>query len=75
MGRNGGNKFLAVFEESTPEQADKFLQRIRQKVEVYNAGSPEKTIEYAYGVAFDETVKDITELIALANRRIKDPNA
>ena len=75
VGRNGGNKFLAVFEESTPEQADKFLQRIRQKVEVYNAGSPEKTIEYAYGVAFDETVKDITELIALANRRIKDPNA
>ena len=37
--------------------------------------APEKTIEYAYGVAFDETVKDITELIALANRRIKDPNA
>ena len=41
VGRNGGNKFLAVFEESTPEQADKFLQRIRQKVEVYNAGSPD----------------------------------
>ena len=70
-----GLKYKGVGKEEIHSQADKFLQRIRQKVEVYNAGSPEKTIEYAYGVAFDETVKDITELIALANRRIKDPNA
>lgn len=70
VGRNGGNKFLAVFEESGREQADKFLGRIAQKVRAHNEKTPEKPIEYAYGVAFDEDVKQITELIALANRRI-----
>lgn len=75
VGRNGGNKFLAVFEESDMEQVDKFLSRIEKKVQSHNADAHSKPIEYAYGVAFDENVKDITELIALANRRITDPNA
>ncbi len=75
VGRNGGNKFLAVFEDSSPDQVDKFLLRIEQKVKTHNASDPDKPIEYAYGVAFDEKVKNIAEMIALANRRITDPGA
>lgn len=75
VGRNGGNKFLAIFEESGMEQIEAFLKRIDQKVRTHNAADPSKPIEYAYGVAYDEDVKDITELIALANRRIENPGA
>lgn len=75
VGRNGGNKFLALFEEGGMEQAERFLGRIDHKVKTHNATYPDKPIEYAYGVAFDETAADITDLIALANRRITDPSA
>lgn len=70
VGRNGGNKFLAVFEDSTREEVDIFLRRIEKKVRGHNAEDPSKPIVYAYGVAMDEDVKEITDLIALANRRI-----
>ena len=70
VGRNGGNKFLAVFEDSSMEQIEQFLARIEKKVCAHNEKKTNQPIAYAYGVALDEDVKDITELIALANRRI-----
>lgn len=72
VGRNGGNKFLAVFENSSMEQIECFLARIEKKVGAHNAAKPNQPIVYAYGVALDEDVKDIAELIALANRRISE---
>ena len=33
VGRNGGNKFLAIFEESDRQQIDRFLDRIDQKID------------------------------------------
>lgn len=71
VGRNGGNRFLAVFEGSTREQIDAFLERLSQKVRNHNEASPERIIEYGFGVAFEESqVETINELVALSARRI-----
>ena len=72
VGRNGGNKFLAIFEESDRQQIDRFLERIDQKIEAYNAKNSGKPLDYASGIAFDEPEEmTITQLVALADRRIR----
>lgn len=72
VGRNGGNKFLAVFEACSDEDIDLFLSRIEQKVQAHNALPASFPITYEYGAAFHESadIKTITQLIALANNRI-----
>lgn len=71
VGRNGGNKFLAIFEDSNQEQVDLFLDRIDQKVTNYNQENPEKPIAYGFGIAIDEPhVRTINALVALSDRRI-----
>ena len=72
VGRNGGNKFLAIFENSGQEQMNQFISRISRKVEDYNENPDFHAITYGYGTAINEGAKieSISELIALANRRI-----
>lgn len=73
VGRNGGNKFLALFEQGDQNKIDLFLNRLEQKVMTYNQDSSSQlTIEYRYGIAFHEgeEIRTITDLIALSNRRI-----
>lgn len=72
VGRNGGNKFLAVFEKTTEEKMQQFVDRLANKVETYNQKPSALPIEYQYGKAFHEgeEVQMITQLIALSNRRI-----
>ena len=71
VGRNGGNKFLAIFEQSDAAQVDQFLQRLRDKVDNYNRKNPDRALSYRYGIAFDEPEEtSITRLVALADRRI-----
>ena len=72
VGRNGGNKFLAIFEDCTDEDVDKFLDRVEQRVTNHNCDVKNSVLKYSYGKAFheDESVKDITNLISLANSRI-----
>ena len=72
VGRNGGNKFMAFFEENSHENADQFLLRLNQRIETYNETPATYPIEYRYGMAFqdDDSVKTITDLVALANKRI-----
>lgn len=72
IGRNGGNKFMALFEEGSKEKLDIFLERIHTKVDSHNSGAGTYPITYKYGSAFHEgnKVGTITDLIALANRRI-----
>ena len=73
VGRNGGNKFLAVFEDATQENIAVFLEKVIDKVQSYNQASSDcLSIEYKYGIAFHEgkNVKMITDLIALSNKRI-----
>ena len=72
MGRNGGNKFLALFEDCSRADIDIFLDRMDKKVCSYNSAAQGKCIQYRYGVAFEEgpEIKTITDLVALSNSRI-----
>lgn len=72
VGRNGGNKFMALFEKGSMEKILFFLTRVKQKVDLHNQTNPNCRIEYMYGVAFNEgeSIHTITELIALSNKRI-----
>ena len=71
VGRNGGNKFLAIFEQTCREDIDKFLERVERKVALYNERHPDHRIEYGFGVAFEEPGElKINELVALSDRRI-----
>ena len=74
VARNGGNKFLALFEDCTDEKIAVFLGSVDQKVNANNSSSGSFPIEYQYGIAFHEDTenkpKTITDLIALADRRI-----
>ena len=73
VGRNGGNKFLALFENSKTEDMDKFLDRISQRIGMYNEDIKNNPIKYSFGKAFnkEDDVGEITKLVALANSRIK----
>ena len=73
VGRNGGNKFLAVFERCTKQDIYKFTNRLSERVTAHNANQGTVPIEFNMGAAYngDEKINDITQLISLANRRIK----
>ncbi len=72
VGRNGGNKFLALFENCTNEKLKSFLSRVDNKVDRHNTLPDTLPILYHYGIAFNEgeDVNSITDLIALSNSRI-----
>lgn len=73
VGRNGGNQFLALFEECSDEKMQSFLDRVARKVSENNADPDAVPLEYTYGQAFHENLKDedITSLISLASRRAR----
>ncbi len=72
VGRNGGNKFIALFENCTAQKLATFLERVESKVSLYNENSESAPIVYKYGSAYreNESVRTITDLIALSNHRI-----
>lgn len=74
VGRNGGNKFLAIFEDGSDEKMALFLGRVKQRVNIHNNNMDNTPIAYGYGMAFsgDGDSKDITSLIALANSRLNE---
>ncbi len=76
VGRNGGNKFMALFENGSMDKILFLISRIKQKVDIYNDLNPNCRMDYLYGIAFNEgeSVKTITELISLANKRIYEKN-
>lgn len=73
VGRNGGNNFLAIFEEGSQESIAGMLNLLERKIEAHNKVETALPIQYACGVAFHEKEEDaatITDLIALSNRRV-----
>lgn len=76
VGRNGGNRFLAILEDCSQEKLQTFLGRIEDRVHNYNgsADTSQLPIHFRYGVAMNEgeDIETITELIALSNRRITE---
>lgn len=72
IGRNGANKFLAIFENCSRESMDAFLSTVNEKVGEYNQKPGLAPIEYQAGHALndEEHLSQVTALISLANRRI-----
>lgn len=73
VGRNGGNKFMALFESCEDVQVNDFLERIRRQVEAENAQASAPRIEYRTGCALNriERAQSVTQLISLADRRLQ----
>ena len=74
VGRNGGNKFLAIIETCNQEKLETFLARVDERVKKYNQNTDHLPICYKYGVAFreDASIESITQLVALSNKRISE---
>lgn len=72
VGRNGGNKFLAIFEDCDQAKLSNFLESVERKVERHNASPKALPIQYKAGFALnsEEEFLQITRLIALANQRV-----
>ena len=72
VGRNGGNKFLAIFENCNQEKMDTFTKRLERKIDQHNSAADTMPIKFKYGMALNSEAKlsQITQLIALANQRI-----
>ena len=71
IGRNGGNKFVAIFRECSVNRLERFQNTVREQLEKYNAHHSDAVIEASFGVAFEEgeRVHTLTELVALSDRR------
>jgi len=75
VGRNGGNKYMALFERDTAvEDCKTFLDRISDKIKEYNNDPVNPDIKYNIGLSVGNELekKDIHALISLADRRLTD---
>ena len=76
VGRNGGNKFLAIFEDTTAENMDYFLTRLKEEVDKHNLDPRNHIMRYSSGIAYHEPdAKDIRSLIVTANERLRSAEA
>lgn len=71
IGRNGGNKFLAIIQECSEKRIQTFLSGVEEQVAEHNRENEDLPLKYSCGTAFAEgsDVHTITELIALSDRR------
>jgi diguanylate cyclase (GGDEF)-like protein len=71
VGRNSGNKFIAIFQACTRPKMEDFLHYVKSHVAMSNLKAEKSKICFEYGLAFQEEdqVANINRLIALANRR------
>ena len=74
IGRNGGNKFVAIIRDCTDSRIERFLQSVRKATDDRNKEHPDAVLEYVEGVAFNEdsTVGSVNELVALSDKRAWD---
>lgn len=72
VGRNGGDKFLAIIEKCDDEKLNTFLNRVDSLVEQYNESPDHFPLQVRYGAAFRESagISSVPQLIALSNNRI-----
>ncbi len=72
VGRNGGNKFLAILENCDDQKLEAFLQQIESLTTKHNEDTSHFQIRFRYGTAYheDASITNITSLVALSNKRI-----
>ena len=71
IGRNGGNKFVAIFRECTGERLEEFSRAVTEQVKKRNAGREEGGIAFRQGMAREEQdqAASLAELIAISDHR------
>ena len=73
MGRNGGLRFLALFEKGSEEKLASFTQAVSERIARVNAESQGPKILYTWGRAFHEPdINGIGQLLTLANDRVHE---
>lgn len=74
VGRNGGNVFMAIFENANSMQVEAFMDRIAEKVREYNRKKDNLPMYYQVGLAYheDQSIDSINKLISLASQRSRD---
>lgn len=72
VGRNGGSRFMALFEDCNMQKIEAFMADVDEKVKQYNTKPTSPPIQYQYGYAYsdEDELDTITDLIALSARRI-----
>ena len=68
IGRNGGNKFLAIFDGCKEKDIQDYIDGVDKALAKRNAVSGKGAVEYSAGRALNEG-KEISDLIALSDRR------
>lgn len=74
VGRNGGNIFMAIFENANSMQVEAFMDRVNEKVREYNRKKGNLPMYFQVGLAYheDKSVESINDLIALASKRSRE---
>lgn len=74
VARNGGNKFLAIFDSASDDDIRTFSENIQYHVTRHNSVPGTRVIRYRTGLAYHEDpsveIRSVMDLVALANRRI-----
>ena len=71
IGRNGGNKFVAIIRDCTQTRVDRFLESVQTGVNERNLRHEDEVIRYCIGTAFNEgdEIRTVNELLALSDKR------
>ena len=74
VGRNGGNRFIVLYEKSSDLLLSVFLERLADKVGEHNKNTTNHPISYEYGTAHAKAddISSITRLIALSSNRLSE---
>lgn len=77
VSRNGGNKFLAIFEDCDEEKLKDFIDRAMNKVARHNSEEDSIELQFRCGSAYNgrDHASSITRLIALSDMRISNKEA
>ena len=72
VGRDGGDEFIAVFQQADHSKMRENLKKIRRQMENYSAEHPEMPISYAAGYAISQDFpgSTIRELFRLADKNM-----
>lgn len=75
--RNGGDEFVAIFENCTQKNISDYINHMNEKTAAYNLKEKEIHISFAIGVAYSDeiTTNRINDLLTLADKRMYENKA
>ncbi|WP_313162578.1 GGDEF domain-containing protein [Sedimentibacter sp.] len=70
--RNGGDEFVAIFENCSQKNINDYMNYLNEKTHLYNSKESEIKISFAIGVAFSHEISSnqMNDLLSLADKRM-----